>query len=82
MGPRPPRRGGGGKPPKIEIVKSRSGKKGTFDPTAFEKALVREARKNQDWKDVYRGDIKKWWNKGGKISKYYKDGGMVITGRD
>ncbi len=81
MGPKPPRRGGGGKPPRIEVIKSRTGKKGTFDPTTLEKLLIRDSQKTQDIKDVYRGETKKWWNKGGKISKYYKAGGNVITGR-
>jgi len=81
MGPKPPRKGGGGLPPRIEVIKSRTGRRGTFDPTIFEKALVREARKNQDVKDVYRAETKKWWNKGGKVSSYYKKGGNVITGR-
>ena len=54
-----------------------------FDPRYGEELLKRDAIKSQAIKDHYRGEIShnRFKNKGGKISKYYKAGGNIITGR-
>ena len=83
MGPKPPR-----KPMKPTIIKKKglgfSVNKYDFDPQRGHEQLLRDAQRKADFKKFYREETSRsrYKKAGGKISKYYKDGGMVITGRE
>tara|TARA_Y100000766_G_scaffold35437_1_gene25269 strand:- start:25631 stop:25885 length:255 start_codon:yes stop_codon:yes gene_type:complete len=55
-----------------------------FDPRRGEEQLLRDAQRKADFKKFYREETSRnrYKKAGGKISKYYKDGGIVVTGRD
>ena len=83
MGPKPKRRKKTSK--FITVVGTGLGptNKYNFDLRHGEELLKQDAIKSQAIRDHYRGEIShsRRKNKGGKISKYYKGGGNVITGR-
>lgn len=84
MGPKPPRKKKSSN--FITVVGTGSGpaNKYNFDPRKGEEQLLLDAQRKADFKEFYRGETshRRYKKAGGKISKYYKDGGMVITGRD
>ena len=55
-----------------------------FDPRRGEAQLLLDAQRKADFKEFYRGETSRsrYKKAGGKISKYYKDGGQVMTGRN